>query len=157
MTKCYGYCMKFGIFIQTTWYKTFFSAKINGYFLGPFPTRCSITQVSPLSKILFAVILNPLIYLCHVDRLVGQIDYHAGQHILSGNKHNCFQINNYSSPFKEYHLIVDESKVKSLARDPKGRHLCRNIEYGMCIPYYSPRYGTQYRFSQPRWSTSDKS
>jgi len=31
-----------------------------------------------------------------------------------------------------------------------------NIEYGMCITFYSPRFGTQNRFSQPRLSTSDK-
>ena len=32
-----------------------------------------------------------------------------------------------------------------------------NIECGVCITFYSPRFGTQNRFSQPRWSTSDKS
>ena len=31
------------------------------------------------------------------------------------------------------------------------------IEYGIRITFYSPRFGTQNRFSQPRWSTSDKS
>jgi hypothetical protein len=31
---------------------------------------------------------------------------------------NWFQIEEYSSPVKEYLLILDESKVKSLARDP---------------------------------------
>ena len=71
-----------------------------------------------MSKILSALILNPLICLCHGGRLVGQIDDHLGQPILSGNNRNWFQIDEYSSPFKEYHLIVDESKIKSLTRDP---------------------------------------
>jgi hypothetical protein len=71
-----------------------------------------------MSKILFALILNPLIFLCHGDRLVGQIDELPGQPILSGNNHAAFQIDEYSNSIKECHLVVDESKVKFLTRDP---------------------------------------
>ena len=85
MIKMYGYNMKFITSIQTTWYKTFFSPQINGYFLGPFPTRCSITQIFPMSNILFASILNPLICVCQGGSLVRQIDDLPGQPMLSGN------------------------------------------------------------------------
>jgi len=64
MMKIYGYSMKFITSIQTTWYKTFFSPQINSYFVGPFPTRCSITQIRPMSNISFPSILNPLICVC---------------------------------------------------------------------------------------------
>ena len=101
--------------------------------------------------------LNPLIFLCLGDRLVEQIYDHPGQPILSGNNRNWFQIDEYSSPFKEYHLILDESKVKSLERDPYGRELCPKHCTRYVTLYYSQRYGTQNRFSQPRWSKSDKS
>ena len=110
--------MKFIPFIQTTWYMTFYSAQIIGYYIGLSPTRCSITQSCPMSKILFALILNPLIFLYHGDRLVGQIDELPGQLILSGNNQTAFQFDEYSNPFKEFHLVVYESNLNSLTRDP---------------------------------------
>ena len=82
------------------------------------PTRCSVTQGCPMSKILFAWNFNPLIYLCHGGRLVGKFGEHPGEHILSGNIHISFEIDEYSIPFKKCHLVVDEIKVKSLGRGP---------------------------------------
>jgi hypothetical protein len=84
--------MKFITFIQTLWCKTSFSLQINVYVVGLFPTRCSVTQGCPMSKMLFAWILNPLICLCHGGGLVGQFDEHPGRHILSGNNHTGFEI-----------------------------------------------------------------
>jgi hypothetical protein len=41
----------------------------------------------------------------HGGRLVGYIDGRAGHPILSGNNHNGFQIHEYSSQFRECHLV----------------------------------------------------
>jgi hypothetical protein len=69
-----------------------------------------------MDEIQFALILNPL---------VGHIDEHAGQPILSGNNHSVLQIADYCSTFRICHLFVDEIKVKSLAKDVQGRDASR--------------------------------
>jgi hypothetical protein len=70
MLKSYGYSKKFITLLQTMWYETLFSVQINGCIARPFPTRWSVTQICPMSKIPFALVLNPLICLCHGGRIV---------------------------------------------------------------------------------------
>jgi hypothetical protein len=54
--------MKFITLIQAMYEKAFSSAKIKGYVSVPFPTQCSVRQCCPMSMLLFALVLNPLIY-----------------------------------------------------------------------------------------------
>jgi hypothetical protein len=49
--------------IQTMPDKAFSSVQIKGYVAGPFPVHCSMRQGCPMSMLLFALVLNPLIYM----------------------------------------------------------------------------------------------
>jgi len=55
--------MKFITLVQLIYDKAFFLIKFNGYIARPFLIQCSVTQGCPTSVILFAVVLNLLIYL----------------------------------------------------------------------------------------------
>jgi len=58
---------KFITLIQATYDKAFSSVQIKGYVAGPFPIQCSVRQGCPVSMILFALVLNPLIYVLKRD------------------------------------------------------------------------------------------
>jgi len=70
MLKCNGSGLKFITLIQETYDKVFSSVQIKGYVAGPFPIQCSMRQYCPVSKLLFAVVLNPLIHMLE-RRLTG--------------------------------------------------------------------------------------
>jgi len=55
--------MKFITLIQTMYDNAFSSVQTKGYVAGPFPIKCSMRQGCPIKIILFAFVLNPLIYI----------------------------------------------------------------------------------------------
>ena len=63
MFKSYGYSMRFTTLIQAMYDQAFSSLQNNGYVAGPFPIRCSVRQGRPISMLLFAFMLTPLLYL----------------------------------------------------------------------------------------------
>ena len=66
MLKSNGYSMKFITLIQAIYDKAFSSVQINGYVAGPFSIQSSVRQGYPVSMLLFALVLNPLI--CLLER-----------------------------------------------------------------------------------------
>lgn len=69
MLTCYGSGMKFITLIQVMYDKAFPSVQIKGYVVGPFPIQCSMRQGCPMSMLLFALVLKPLI--SHARYLTG--------------------------------------------------------------------------------------
>ena len=62
LTSCV-YSMRFITLTQAMYDQAFSSDQINGYVPGPIPIRCSVSQGCPMSMLLFALVLNQLLYL----------------------------------------------------------------------------------------------
>ena len=63
MLKSHGFSMRFNTLIHAIYDQAFSSVQINGYVTGPFPIRCSVRQGCPMSMLLFALVLNPMLCL----------------------------------------------------------------------------------------------
>ena len=59
----YGFSTKFISFIKNIYDKAYSSIDINGHTTGPIPILCGVRQGCPLSMLLFAMCLNPLLWL----------------------------------------------------------------------------------------------
>jgi hypothetical protein len=81
------------------------------------------------------------------DRLVGHTDNHAGHPILFGNNHTGFQIHEFNSPFREFHLVEGDRERQS----PGERRVLSGpmSKIKNQVPFYSPKYGTQHGFPDP--------
>jgi hypothetical protein len=66
LLQTYGYSKRFIAIINALYDQSFSSVPINGHLAGPFSVRCSVRQGCPMSMLLFALILNPL--LCLLQR-----------------------------------------------------------------------------------------
>ena len=150
MIKSYGYSMKFITFIQTMWCKTSFSVQINGYFVGPFPHDMPLHKAVQWARYYsLGFWFRWYVYAMAAgswDKSMNMLDstYYQDITIL------VFGLTNTIARSRNVTWLWTKARSNPWRGASSDGTYVENIEHGVGIPFYSPRYITQNRFSQPR-------